>query len=137
MQKIRKNGLTLLKPRKLHSSTIFRTFWALLTRRDFLFTNRPSSFFLLFDHKTPFKTSKFEWTLDNIRIEKIILVPNWSTKSFFGGCNLVNIEKIMMQPYENDKNTYFGPNLGVKKFCLRVSAGLVVRHFSKLSSYAI
>ena len=137
MQKIRKNELILLKPPKLSSSTIFGTFWALLTRRDFLFRNRASSFFLLFDYITPFKTSKFEWTLDNIRIKKIILVPIWSTKSFFGGCNLVNIEKIMMQPWENDKNTNFGPNLGPKMFCLRVSAGLVYRLFSKLSSYAI
>ena len=26
------------------------------------------------------KTSKFEWTLDNIRIEKIISAPIWATK---------------------------------------------------------
>ena len=129
--------MILLKPQKLHSSTIFGTIWALLTRRDFLFTNRASSFLLLFDCTTPFKTSKSEWTLGNIRIEKIILVPIWSTESFFGGCNLVNIKKLMMQPWENDKNTNFGPNLGPKMFCLRVSAGLVVRHFSNLSSYAI
>ena len=30
------------------------------------------------------KTSKFEWTLDNIRIEKIISVPIWATNIFFG-----------------------------------------------------
>ena len=28
------------------------------------------------------KTSKFEWTLDNIRIEKIISVPIWATRFF-------------------------------------------------------
>ena len=30
------------------------------------------------------KTSKFEWMLDNIRIEKIISTPVWAT-NFFGG----------------------------------------------------
>ena len=29
------------------------------------------------------KTSKFEWTLDNIRIEKIISAPIWLTEKFF------------------------------------------------------
>ena len=28
--------------------------------------------------KQAIKTSKFEWTLDNIRIEKIILAPIWA-----------------------------------------------------------
>ena len=28
------------------------------------------------------ETSKFEWTLDNIRIEKIISVPIWATNIF-------------------------------------------------------
>ena len=30
------------------------------------------------------KTSKFEWTLDDIRIEKTILVPIWATNFFSG-----------------------------------------------------
>ena len=31
------------------------------------------------------KTSKFEWTLDNIRIEKIISASIWATKFFSRG----------------------------------------------------
>ena len=29
------------------------------------------------------KTSKFEWTFDNIKIGKIISAPIWATKFFF------------------------------------------------------
>ena len=31
------------------------------------------------------QTSKFEWMLNKIRTEKIILVPIWATKLFSGG----------------------------------------------------
>ena len=31
------------------------------------------------------QTSKFEWMLNNIRTENIILAPIWAKKSFFGG----------------------------------------------------
>ena len=63
------------------------------------------------------KTSKFEWMLNNIRIEKIILAPILATKHFLEVltllldivcCNLVQYQgKIMMQ---NDKNPNFGPS---------------------------
>ena len=45
------------------------------------------SFFMLSCSKTSLveKTSTFEWTLDYIRIEKIISVPVWATKPFSGG----------------------------------------------------
>ena len=132
--------MVLLKLQQRHSWTIFGAFWVFLNRRELqlqLFTNRGPSFFLLFDYTTSFKTSKFEWTLGNIGIEKIILVPIWSTKNFFGGCSLVSIKKLMMQSWENDKNPNFRPNLGSQIFCLCVLALLVVKYFSKLSSCAI
>ena len=34
-------------------------------------------------HTDTNKTSKFEWTLDNIRIEKIISATIWATEFFF------------------------------------------------------
>ena len=37
------------------------------------------------------KTSKFEWTLDDIRIEKIILAPIWATKHFLEVSALLNV----------------------------------------------
>ena len=52
-------------------------------------TNRVSNLCLKYEGINsilfPMKTSKFEWTLDNIRIEKIILASIWATKSFLGG----------------------------------------------------
>ena len=43
----------------------------------------------------------------------------------------------MMQPWENGKNSNFGPNLVPQNFFSWVLPLLVVRHCSKLSSYAI
>ena len=52
-------------------------------------------------------TSKFDWTLDDIRIEKIIsdIVPS---------CNPVQCQgKLTMQTWENDENANIGPKLGI------------------------
>ena len=37
------------------------------------------------------KKSKFEWTLDNIRIEKIIYAPIWATKSLLEVSALLDV----------------------------------------------
>ena len=69
------------------------------------------------------KTSKFEWTLDNNRIEKIILAPIYAPIFFWRfqfyqmfdivpSCNIVQYQgKLMMQPWENGKNPNFESNL--------------------------
>ena len=73
--------------------------------------------------------NKFEWVLNDIRIEKTIFFLGFNSTS----CNLLQYQgKLMMQPWKNDKNTHFGPN-----FFSWILPLLVVRHCSKLSSYAI
>ena len=53
-------------------------------------------------------------------------------------CNLVQYQgKLMMQPWENGKNPDFRPNLRLQNFFSWVLPLLVVRQYSKLSSYAI
>ena len=65
--------------------------------------------------------SKFEWTLDNIRKEEIILAPIWATFFFkfplyymldiVQGSNLVQYQgKLMMQPWENGNSPNFVSN---------------------------
>ena len=51
--------------------------------------------------------NKFEWVLNDIRIEKTIFFLGFNSTS----CNLLQYQgKLMMQPWKNDKNTNFGPN---------------------------
>ena len=92
-------------------------------------------------------TSKFEWTLDNIRIEKIISAPILPAKFFLEVSALLAVRhcpklqswaisektndgilRKWQKPYPN-----FKPNLGPKKLFSRVLS----RQCSKLSSYAI
>ena len=91
------------------------------------------------------KTSKFEWMLDNIRIEKIILTPIWAINVFWRfqlyyvldivpNCTLVQYKE---KPWENGKNPNLWPNFGPAKFFSWVLPVLVVRQCFKLSSYAI
>ena len=90
------------------------------------------------------KNNKFEWTLNNSKMEKIISTPIWATNFVFcslsivPNCSLVQYQgKILMQPWENSKNPNFGPNLGPQEIFFMVLPQLVLRQCSKLSSYAI
>ena len=92
------------------------------------------------------KTSKFQWTLDNIRIEKIILAPILP-KNFFEVSALLavrhcpKLQSWLLSGKTNDgtlrkwQKSYpnFTPNLGGPKFFSRVLS----RQCYKLSSYAI
>ena len=74
------------------------------------------------------KRTKFEWTIDNIRVEKIISAPISATIFFWRvqfyymlntvpSCNLLKCQKnIMIQPWENGKNPNFGPSFGPWRF---------------------
>ena len=98
-------------------------------------------------------TCKFEWTFNNIWIQKIIPDPIWARNIFLflwgftstrlgivPSCNLVQYQgKLMNQTLKNDKKPYFGPdfdlfdpNVGPKKF-LWVLPLLDFMHCCKLS----
>ena len=95
---------------------------------------------------TSIKTSKFESTFNNIRIENIILAP--IRASFFYGVSstkcytlsqaaiLCNTKENQWTKLQNDKKTNFEPNFGPQGFFAGFSL-LAVRHCSKLSFYAI
>ena len=97
--------------------------------------------------KVSSKASKFEWALDNIRIDKIILVPIWAITFFLEVSALLDVRncpslvqyqgKLLIQSQENGKNPNFAPNLWFSKFFPRVLPLLVVRQCSKLSSCVI
>ena len=54
-------------------------------RSHSLWINLPSEYKLTNSlNNFKIKTSKFEWMLRDIRIEKIISAPIWATKIFFG-----------------------------------------------------
>ena len=91
-------------------------------------------------------TSKFKWTFDNIRTEKIISVPILVTKNSFGGFYSTRCQKLFQEvvprkyndaPLRKWQKPNFGPSLGHLKFFSWVLLLLVVRQCSKLSSYAI
>ena len=52
-------------------------------------------------------TSKFEWTLDNIRIEKIILASIWATKLFLEVSALIDIRHCLkLQSRKTNDGTF-------------------------------
>ena len=95
------------------------------------------------------KTSKFEWTLNHIRIEKIIAAPIWATKLFLEVSVLLDVrhcaklQSCAIYRKTNDATSrkwqkpQFHTQFGALKFFPWVLPLLVVRKCSKLSSYAI
>ena len=91
-------------------------------------------------------TSKFKWTLNNNRIEKIILIPNVVTIFFFffevsallvGHCP--KIQSCAISRKTNDATLTKLPTswFQTQNFFSWILTLLVVRQCSKLSSYAI
>ena len=83
---------------------------------------------ILVDQFITEKTNKFEWTLDGIRIEKIILTPIW-TKNFFwrfqfyqmldivSSCNFVQYQgKLMMHLKQIAKTLILDPIWSLRNF---------------------
>ena len=87
--------------------------------------------------------SKFKWTLNNIRIEKVISVPISVTKAFFEVSALLDVRhcpklqsfvtsrKHNMQPWQNGKSPNFGPSLDPRKIFSWLLLLLIVRQCSK------
>ena len=85
-------------------------------------------------------TNKFKWTLDDIRIEKIISTQISATNffcSFFRHCPKLQSCTISKKYTILRKNPNFGHSLGPPKIFPWVLPLLVVRQCPKLSSYAI
>ena len=103
--------------------------WTMSKKQRFTF-NRSNEIFKK-------KTSKFEWTLNDIRIEKTISAPIWATKLFLKVSPLLDVRHCpKLQSCPISRKTYDATLRKWQTFFM-VLPLLVVRQCSKLSSYSV